>query len=167
MLIRLLDKFIFAALLLIALQVPQLADHYQQHLAGQYEATKWQVEGYQNTARNFGYPNLEAMLAHHEQNSVASVRADAQQKRATLEMHQTLQQGLALFEEGTLIEKAIYMANPQQFTQLEQTLTHFKPGLPLSYEGVGFGVITAILLNALLSLPFLLLRRRGKRALAT
>lgn len=157
--IRLLDKLLFASALLLALQVPQLADHYQQYMAGLHAATKWQVEGYQTTARNFGYPDLETMLVHHEQNHVASVRADAQQKRLTLDNYQELQAGLQLFQQGHLLEKVFYMVQPTQLGQVRQTLVNFQPGLPMSQEGALFGLICAVLINFLVILPFVLFKK--------
>lgn len=164
MLLRLFDKLLFAVLLIASLQIPQLADHYQQYMAGQFEATHWQVKGYKNTAAQFGYPSLETMLKHHEQNPVASVRADAQQKWHTLRRYQRLQEGLSLFQQGSLVEKVIYMARPDQFRQLQQTLNHFKPGLPLSQEGVLFALVLALLLNLLVTLPLVLIKRRAAQS---
>ncbi|RTE66217.1 DUF2937 family protein [Amphritea opalescens] len=157
---RLIDKFIFGLTLLFALQVPQLADQYQQFLSGLYQATRWQVEGYQQTAQAFGYTDAHAMIQHHRQNSVASVRADAEQKLATLAQNQQLQQGVTLFETASLIRKALYMANPTRYRYLETTLHHFSPGIPLTIEGIAFGVIVGLLLNLIITLPMSFFFRR-------
>ncbi|WP_027251859.1 DUF2937 family protein [Photobacterium halotolerans] len=162
---RIVDKLLFGVMLIAALQVPLLADHYQQYLAGLFEATQWQVKGYENTARQYGYPDVNAMIEQHLDNQEASVRADALQKQATLSHYQDLKAGLAVFEQGTLIEKSVYMFTPARFDALEKTLTHFKPGIPLSLNGLMFGAILGLAANILLTLPFSLLFRRKRRAM--
>ncbi|MFT7199432.1 MAG: hypothetical protein ACI9UD_001077 [Glaciecola sp.] len=40
----------FGITLVLAIQVPQLADYYQQFLADMHESSQWQINGYQETA---------------------------------------------------------------------------------------------------------------------
>lgn len=161
---RIVDKLLFGIMLIAALQVPLLADHYQQYLAGLSEATQWQVNGYENTARQYGYPDVNAMIEQHLANTEASVRADALQKQATLSQYEDLKSGMIVFEHGTLIEKSVYMFAPARFDWLEKTLVHFKPGIPLSLNGLMFGVMLGLAANILLTLPFTLLFRRRRRS---
>ncbi|MDO6562965.1 DUF2937 family protein [Amphritea sp. 1_MG-2023] len=163
MIARLIDKLLFGITLLLALQVPQLADHYQQFLNGLYESTRWQVAGYQHTAQSFGYADINAMIEHHRHNSVASVRADAEQKQATLAHYQQLQSGIELFSRGTLIDKSLYMATPSRYHYLEKTFHNFTPGIPLTMEGLIFGVIVGLLLNLFITLPITLMARQITR----
>lgn len=156
---RLLDKLIFGLALLLCLQVPLLADHYQQFLAGQLDATQWQVDGYEKNAKSHGYADAREMIAHHEQNAVESVRADAQQKLKTLDMFDNLKYGLSVFAKGNLLEKAYYMFHPDRHAVLEKTLQNFKPGVPLGTEELVFGVVAALILNLLIVLPLWLLTR--------
>ena len=163
MITRLFDKLIFGFILVMALQLPQLADHYQQFLAGLYTSTQWQVEGYKATAKAYHFSDVETMIARHLQNEEPSVRADAEQKRQTLALLQTLQQGMKTFEQGNLFEKTAYMFNPARFEYLEQTIVNFKPGIPLTASGIGFGVLVALIVHYLGSLPFILWARRRRR----
>ncbi len=163
MITRLFDKLIFGFILVMALQLPQLADHYQQFLAGLYTSTQWQVEGYKATAKAYHFSDVETMIARHLQNEEPSVRADAEQKRHTLALLQTLQQGMLTFEQGNLFEKTAYMFNPARFEYLEQTIVNFKPGIPLTASGIGFGVLVALIVHYLGSLPFILWARRRRR----
>lgn len=156
---QLLDKLIFGLALLVCLQVPLLADHYQQFIAGQLDATQWQVDGYEANAKQHGYANARAMITHHQHNDVASVRADALQKLETLDNFDRLTDSLLIFQEGNLLEKSYYMFHPDQYAVLEKTLQNFKPGLPLGTEGLVFGVVAALILNMVVVLPFWLLSR--------
>lgn len=161
MLTRLFDKLIFGFILVMALQLPQLADHYQQFLAGLYTSTQWQVEGYEATAKEYYYGDVETMIARHLQNEEPSVRADAEQKRQTLALYQALQQGMQTFAQGNLFEKTAYMFNPVRFEYLQQTIVNFKPGIPLTTSGIAFGVLVALVVHYLGSLPFILWARRN------
>lgn len=148
------DKLLFGVTLLIALQIPQLSDQYQQFLSGLYQSTKWQVQGYEATAIKHDYPNVNAMIEHHLQNDVQSVRTDAQQKQVTLQTYEKLSVAMRLFEQGNLFSKTVYMFNPQRYHYLQQTLVHFTPGIPLTMSGILFGIIGGLILNYLLILPF-------------
>ncbi|KDM89801.1 DUF2937 family protein [Photobacterium galatheae] len=164
---KLLDKLIFGAALLLALQLPLLADHYQQYLAGMYESTQWQVNGYQATAHRFGYTSVQAMIERHLTNEEPSVRADANQKKATLARYQSLQNGMTVFRQGNLFSKVMYMFHPTRLHDLEKTLTNFKPGIPFTLSGIAFGVITALLANLIITLPFSFLTKRRQHQMAT
>lgn len=159
---RFLDKLIFGAALLLALQIPQLADHYQQFLAGQYASTEWQVNGYEATAARFNYPNAKAMIEDHLHNESPSVRADAMQKLATFDAFLALQSGMNIFQHGNLLEKSAYMFHPQRYENLEKTLANFKLGIPLTMDGFIFGVIVGYILNLLISSPFVFAAKRIK-----
>jgi hypothetical protein len=154
MLVRLCDKLMFAVALIITLQVPQLADHYQQHLAGLYQATQFQVIGYRDTAKKHGFSSVATMIERHLSNTEPSVRTDAQQKRATLSLYTDLSRGMQVFKQGNFFEKLVYMFSPQRFTRLKNTLDNFKLGIPLTFTGIAFGVVCALLINQLLMLPY-------------
>lgn len=163
MIARLIDKLVFGLLLVIALQLPQLADHYQQFLAGLYASTQWQVDGYEATAKEYHFADAKAMIAHHQQNEEPSVRADAEQKLQTLVLYKELTQGIAIFNTGNLFEKTAYIFNPVRFDYLEKTISNFKPGIPLTASGIGFGVLVALVVHYLGSIPFILWSRYRRR----
>ncbi len=163
MIVNMFDKLIFACAFIIALQLPQLSDHYQQHLAGLYHATKWQVDGYADTAKQYKFSSTQAMINRHLENTEPSVRADAEQKQQTLMLFADLNQGMKLFEQGNLVQKLLYIFSPDRFERLQNTLNNFKLGIPLTASAVLFALVLAILLNQLLMLPHTLYVRRKKR----
>ncbi|MEH6470840.1 MAG: DUF2937 family protein [Halopseudomonas sp.] len=162
--LKMLDKLVFAAALLLALQIPQLADHYQQFLSGYYQSLRVQVEGYQANAARHQYADVYAMVDDHLRNNTASVRTDAQQKLDTLNDFEATQTAMQLFQQGNLLEKSLYMFAPNRLPALEKTLTNFVPGIPLSGDGILFGVIVGSVINAMLSLPVYLFVRRRKNS---
>ncbi len=148
------DKFVFAASVILMLQVPQLVDQYQQFLAGYFEATRLQVEGYRATAEKHGYADIRAMIEVHLTNNVASVRTDSQQKLNTLQDYEDIKRGMAIFASENILTKALYMLAPGRYGFLEKTLSNFTFGIPVSLNGLLFGVIAGIVLSSTLTLPF-------------
>lgn len=151
---RLLDKLVFGVALIVALQMPLLVDHYHQYLSGWYKATQWQVDGYEATAKTHQFANAQAMIENHLKNTEPSVRADAEQKLATVELLADLSVGMDTFATGNLLEKMLFMLNPDRIHVLKDVVQNFKPGIPLNASGLAFAVIFALLLNFLIMLPF-------------
>lgn len=160
---RLIDKLVFGAALLFALQMPLLVDHYHQYLSGLYKATKWQVDGYEATAKAHEFADLNSMIDNHMKNAEPSVRADAEQKLETMEMLAELNAGMDTFAHGHLLEKMLFMLHPERVHVLKEVLHNFKVGIPLSASGLLFGVVFALLLNVLIMLPFRVFGRRRSR----
>ncbi|MBU2394175.1 MAG: DUF2937 family protein, partial [Gammaproteobacteria bacterium] len=111
---RLLDKLVFGAALILALQMPLLVDHYHQYLSGLYSATQWQVDGYEATAKAHQFADVNSMIDNHLKNAEPSVRTDAEQKRHTVELLQELTSGMDIFAHGNLLEKMIFMLHPDR-----------------------------------------------------
>lgn len=162
MVLNLLDKLVFGVSLLLALQIPLLADHYQQFLAGYYQATKVQVDGYKAVAARHQYNDVQSMIDEHLNNISASVRADAEQKLKTLQEFKSVEQSIEVFNSSNIINKTIHMFNPNRTATLTKTLEHFKPGIPITLDGLVFGVITGLVLNLFFTLPIYLIFRRKK-----
>lgn len=88
---NMLDKIVFGAALLLALQVPQLVKSYQQFIAGYYTATAEQVAAFETIATQHGFDSLQAMIDAHKQNEDLSVQSDAFHKQDTFNQYQDLQ----------------------------------------------------------------------------
>ncbi len=155
---RLIDKLIFGVALLGALQTPILLAHYQQFLSGQYDVLGALMNDYQENAVAHGYSGAGAMIEHHAQNEVASVRADAELKREQLTQFDALSTGMKVFSQGNLLQKVWYVFQPKRFATLQKVTANFKPGLPLTIETLVFAFVIALLVSWLVTLPFVLLR---------
>jgi hypothetical protein len=81
-----------------------------------YQATKWQVDGYEMTAKMHQFPNARAMIARHLQLDEPSVKTDAKQKLTTLELFDELSLGMETFNHGNLFEQLVFMLELIQFT---------------------------------------------------
>ena len=157
---RLLDKLVFGVALIVELQMPLLVDHYHQYLSGWYKATQWQVDGYEATAKTHQFANAQAMIENHLKNPEPSVRTDAEQKLATVELLADLSVGMDTFATGNLLEKMLFMLHPNRIQVLKDVVQNFKPGIPLNASGLVFALVVALLLNFLLMLPFRVFGRK-------
>lgn len=153
MLLGIFEKLVFGTLLILAFQMPVLAVQYQQYLSGFFDATKLQVDGYQSTAERFGMPDAQALVERHLQNSDPSVRADAEQKLATLRLYARLEVVVAGFEHWNILHKTYYIFFEGERGILLQTLRHFEPGMPLSVDDIAICALAALLLTMIVFEP--------------
>ncbi len=152
-LINLLDKFLFAIVLIAALQIPILADHYRQYLSGYVDATQTTVNEYQALADQFGYASVSQMIEQLQQNPAPLVRQDAQNKAATVTRLSELQAGLKVLNTGHFFEQTWYMLAPERFETLKKVGSNFSPSIPLQPVAVVYSVVLALLINALFYTP--------------
>lgn len=150
MLLNIIDKIIFGGVLLLALQVPILADHYGQFVSGELDATQKQVEGYATTAAAKAFSDVKSMIDKHLQNAEPSVRMDAEQKLQTLREFEELKTTALIFAHGNILQKAYVMFKPTGWRFMFQVLPKFKPGIPLSMEYIAYAALLALCVSTLL-----------------
>ncbi|MEW9799212.1 DUF2937 family protein [Alteromonas sp. CYL-A6] len=151
---RTLDKLVFAALLLVTMQVPILADHYLQYLSGYADATQAQVSQYQRLADEFGYPSVQAMIDDLSRSDTPLIKADAQNKAAQISQLHALQEGISVLKDGHYFAQAWYMVQPARTDTLRRVLDNFSPSIPLRPTDILFSLIAALGLNLLIISPF-------------
>lgn len=153
MVVRVLDKVLFAVLFIITLQVPILADHYRQYLSGYYDALRDEVSTSTNMAKSHGFSSAEAMLESLQQNSEAVVRDNAKLKAERFSQMTVIEKGIRTLEHGHYYEKLAFFAMPSQYETLNRVLDNYRPSVPLTPSSIIFSLVTAILLNLLLWTP--------------
>ena len=151
---RVIDKLLFAALFIAALQVPILADHYRQYLSGYFDATREQVAELEDLARQFNYPSVDALIDSLKQNAEAVVREDAANKSDLLVRLAEADEGLTKLNNGNYFQQAGYMFAPSRQDTLVRVLDNFAPSIPLTPTAIVFSLATAILINLLVICPF-------------
>jgi hypothetical protein len=152
--IRWIDRLLFATLLVATLQLPILSDHYRQYLSGYLAALNEQINAWNRIAKEFSFTSIDAFIQHLESNPDAVVQKDATSKRTTLIDFERKREGLTLLKEGSFPEQVIYMFSPNNLSTLNEVMKNFKPGLPLTPSSIVYSVVLAIVLDAVLLLPF-------------
>jgi hypothetical protein len=161
--VNIFDKIIFGALLILFFQVPILADHYLQYVSGYFAATEKQVEGFRANAVQHNYPDVYAMIQDLSVNTNSVVRTDAEQKLQTMHEYEDLKKTIAALKNGNIYQRAVFMFNPARWDTLKKVCENFKPGIPLSLNDIGFGILTALILSILIVWPFRVVLLRPKR----
>ncbi len=154
-LVNVFDKIIFATIFILALQVPILADHYRQYLAGYHDATAQNVAEYEQLANRYGYASADAMIEDLQKNNEPVVREDATNKAQQIQQLAVIKQGIATLDNGNYFSQAWYMFTPARFTTLKRVAENFSPSVPLSPTAVIFSLVVAILANLLIWTPAL------------
>jgi hypothetical protein len=164
MVIRIVDKLLFAALFLLALQIPILSDHYLQYLSGYYDATLAETKATTELANTHGYASVSDMIDELKENASHVVRDDALRKEATFVTLLRLEEGVRTLKYGHYFEKVYYLLTPAQFDTLSRVVDNFKPSIPLSPSAVIFSLLLALIVNMLLWTPHFCYCRLRKKA---
>lgn len=139
--------------LLLALQAPVFVIQYHQYLEGYFDKSSQIIQEWQTIAIRNKYESLQAMIEHHLENEVPSVRDDAQLKLGTLAEHREIENALALFKEGNLIQKLAFIGNPQHADWFIKVYRNYEPGIPLTLDGLLFAFIAGLILNLICVSP--------------
>lgn len=153
MITNILDKILFGVLLLMAFQVPIIADQYLQFVSGYYQSTKNQVEGYSENAIKHEYANVYAMIADFRKNSNSAVRADGEQKLRVMKEFEELKKAMSTLKAGNIFEKAWFMFNPSRWQSLKKVMENFRPSIPLAITDIIYSGILAMILSLLIMWP--------------
>lgn len=153
MVARTLDKLLFGFALLLALQAPVFVAQYHQYLEGYFDKSSQMVEQWRALASRNNYESIEAMISHHAQNEVASVRDDAQLKQQTLDEHKEIEQALSTFRTGNLVQKIAFIVTPKHSDLLIKVAKNYQPGVPLTLDGLVFAFVAGLLLNLICVSP--------------
>lgn len=148
------DKLVFATVLIALFQLPLFADHYRQYLAGFEAALRQEVEALHKLANQAGYLSTQALIDTHRASSITSVRLDADNKQALIIKHQDAVQAITLFNSGSLLDKARYMFAPERIDTLQSVSKNFQPGIPLNPEYLLLSALLALAFNLLASSPY-------------
>lgn len=160
MILNTLDKVLFASLLLTFFQLPLITNDYLQFINGYYLSTKSQVDGFKLNAETHEYTDVYAMVEDFKKNPNPAIRMDGEQKEQTLKEYEALEEGLSVLTHGNIVEKAMYMFNPERWEVLEEVMKNFKPGIPLTIYGLASSLLAALVLAAILMWPLNLLFKR-------
>lgn len=150
MLLNLLERLVFGVLLLAALQIPLICDHYLQFINGVYLTRKHDVERIEENARVSEYPSMDAMLDDLSTDIKPAVRHDVEQKRQILEEYRQAGIQVDKLQNGNYFERGwVVLSNPEISSEV---LRNFKPGIPLNPKDIVYSFLVSILLSGLLSL---------------
>ncbi|HEX4896337.1 MAG TPA: DUF2937 family protein [Solimonas sp.] len=155
----LIDRLLFAAGLLLFLQLPQFIDQYTQRYAGYHQALADSFAEYQaNADRHYG-GDLGRLIADLRAAPGAGIREIGDKLERDHDTLRRMAAGLEILRHGTLWQKLRYLATDLDRPLAEGTWQDFEPGLPLSTDALLCGLLGALLASGLFNLLCWPLRR--------
>ena len=149
---NLLDKLIFACVLLMGIQLPNFAIQYQQSLDAHYQESHNQLQQYQDIADRFYLGDMDQLLAAHQNNAVTAIRAEAKIITSLIERSDYLQQQLNALQNKQLIERLWHLLNHLNFDIADEVLKNYSLSLPLNSEAIIIGLALAFACNVALQI---------------
>lgn len=153
----LLDRVCFALGVLLFMQVPHFIDQYTQRLGGFYQAQLEHLHQYQDIANSQHQGDLNKLIQEFESSHRNSVREAGANIRNLHIASQSLKTEVDVLEGNNFVYKVLHLLTGAHYNIAGETLRIYKPGIPLSIEGILCGLIGGVLLsllfNAVLMIP--------------
>ena len=145
----LVDRLVFAAGVIVFLQLPHFIDQYTQRVGGYYDAERVQLEKYQAIADQNFDGSLDALIEEFRASGNNAVRQMGEQVAAMKITMAQLRSGLDRLESSDLLQQITYLATHLDYELAKGTLRVFKPGAPFSLGAFVSGVIGGMLFSLL------------------
>lgn len=163
-----LTLIIFAAGLLLGVQVPSFVDQYEKRLDAHYLEANEDLSGFQKIADLFHNGSIEALIEKHERSSDPTFRAEAGPIKRIYQ--RKLKFGKEMKDlQGPFAVKVVRVLLTGDRSILRETYRNYSANLPLNTSAVACGLVFAASISVIFELGAVLLkaavrlRRRGKR----
>lgn len=139
---------IFAAGILIGVQIPNFVDQYAKRISAHYAEAENNFSGYRQTAdRNFG-GDVAALLEHYAASRDSVFKSDAENVRRIYEREQAFaRESNAL--KASLFKRLFHVAFYADGVVLKETIAEFSYTVPLNADAIVCGLALGLLLSLL------------------
>ncbi|MEX0618593.1 MAG: DUF2937 family protein [Pseudohongiellaceae bacterium] len=159
--------FVFAAGMLVGIQVPGFVDQYSKRLDARFSEASHNISGFQSTARLLFGGDMQALIRYYETSGDPVFESDADSIRNIYNRYRILAAEMEALE-GNAISRAMHVGFAANEELFQETLNQYSYTVPLNTQAVGWGLTMALLLTVLGELtvlglvkaPRLLSRRR-------
>ena len=162
----LLDRIIFAAGVLLFMQMPHVIDLYEQRLGGYYQAQVEYLQQYQKIAEQQHQGNIIALINEFKASSKRSVQQTAANIQSTYKQTNELKRDMQVLETGSFVSKLFHLSTRLKLDIAQATIQSLKPAFPLTLEaficGMLGGISLSFIFNMFLSFPKLFISRDRK-----
>lgn len=134
---------IFAAGLLVGVQVPNFIDQYAKRISAHYLEAKANFSGYQNTAdKHFG-GDVDALLNHYESSNDTVFQEDAKNIKHIYSRIRGFSSELKALE-ASLLKRIYHIAFHSDKEVLEETYYEYSYTVPLNQEAIVCGLVLGL-----------------------
>ncbi|MEQ8409610.1 MAG: DUF2937 family protein [Gammaproteobacteria bacterium] len=136
---------IFAAGLLLGIQVPAFVDQYKNRVAAHYLEVSANIAGFQATANELFEGNLQALVAYYRNSTDPVFSRDANSLQTVVARYERISAEHAAMQQHPIrVAAHIAIAADQEF--LRETFDAYGYTVPLNLVAVGWGMALAVLL---------------------
>ena len=140
---------IFAAGLLVGIQVPAFVDQYKNRVAAHYLEVSANIAGFQATANALFDGNLQALVTYYRNSNDPVFSRDANSLQSLVARYERISAEQAAMQQHPIrVAAHIVVAADQEF--LRETFNAYGYTVPLNLLAVGWGLAIAVLLIMLL-----------------
>ena len=154
MLANYLRLIIFAAGLLVGVQVPGFVDQYAKRVSAHQIEARENFRGFQEIADKYFKGDVEALIAHHSASDDRAFKDEAATIRTIYDRLASLTAELAAMR-GSLLSQIAHVAFRSNRALLNETSTEYSYTVPLSpaaiISGIVIGAVLAMLVESLLA----------------
>jgi len=135
---------IFAAALLMGIQVPNFVDQYERRIDAHYREVSANISGFQSTADLLFSGDLEALIAYYEQSNDAVFESDAQSIRNIVDRYNRIRSEREALS-GSSFAVALHIALDADDEFIAETFEQYGYTVPLNLLAIEWGLALALL----------------------
>lgn len=137
---------IFAAALLLGIQVPNFVDQYERRIDAHFQEVSANISGFQSTANLLFSGDMEALIAYYEQSNDAVFESDAQSIRNIVDRYNRISSERAALS-GSPFAAALHIALNADDEFIAETFAQYGYTVPLNLLAIEWGLAVALLLT--------------------
>jgi hypothetical protein len=161
-----LSLVLFAAALMLGVQIPNFIDQYVKRVDAHYQEAKINFQLYQQIADIYHQGSVEELIVKHHQSDDTTFRAEAEVIEKSYQRLNFLASESAALR-GHQLQKLQHILLHGDRTLLLETQLNYSANVPLNFTAGSFGLAAGVLISLIYELVCwllaLLLRRKVKR----
>ncbi len=142
--VRWIDRIFAVVGALVFAQAPLFIQQYTQQLSGHISELSWQVNKIALAAQNSG-KTVEQFIGKFVSNGDADIAQQGTMMQTIISRYELFQNGLSSLNEASLVTKPLVFIHYLDFDIAKSTFHIFKPGIPMTLEGLIYAFIGLVL----------------------
>jgi hypothetical protein len=143
--------FIFAAGLLLGIQVPNFVDQYERRIDAHYLEVSANISGFQSTADRLFSGNMEALITYYAESNDLVFESDAQSIRVIVARYSRISNEREALSRN-IFAAAMHVLLYADAEFIDETFEQYGYTVPLNMLAVGWGIAIALLLTITIDL---------------
>ncbi|MFM2477603.1 DUF2937 family protein [Celerinatantimonas sp. MCCC 1A17872] len=161
-LLGIIDRLLFVAIFIIAMQVPQFISLYQQRVEGYLQSNQSVLDKFNTIAKSQNLASVDKLVLQLQNSKDSASQQTAQLIQTTQDETQNLATSVQSLDSPSLGKQLWALIRYPQPKLLLSTLNHYQPGIVINQSALLCGIIFAILFMVVKASIARLFRRRRR-----